>query len=286
MGASEPIFAEIPCEERLRIPKVAMLFLARGGMPMSAVWQAWLQPVAGLIPIQARAHRVPAASCVSHMHAVTCSTSSSSVPDCVLLSLVSADRAAQGLCAQATEKQFCLPGVPNGPPSAVLQCAAPAGSARQAQLLYSFYVHSSRIRFKGFPPGDLFHGTLITNLTHAGARTARSRQASSAWKRNLVQPKATWLPRQHQAPTSRMGTAGWGDTTHAVRELLRAALLEPRNQRFVLLSDADIPLYPATMTYLQLFQVRLVMEVSQRGWPACLQVPTCRLEGLVAGAVW
>ena len=49
--------------------------------------------------------------------------------------------------------------------------------------------------------------------------------------------------------------AGWGDTTHAVRSLLRTALLEPRNQRFMLLSDADIPLYPATLTYLQLFQV-------------------------------
>ena len=69
---------------------------------------------------------------------------------------------------QATEKLFCIPGVANTPPATILQCAPSAGNALQAQMLYSFYVHSSRIRFKDFPPGDLFHGTLVPNLTHAG----------------------------------------------------------------------------------------------------------------------
>ena len=28
------------------------MFLARGGMPLSKVWEAWLQPIAGLMPMQ------------------------------------------------------------------------------------------------------------------------------------------------------------------------------------------------------------------------------------------
>ena len=47
----------------------------------------------------------------------------------------------------------------------------------------------------------------------------------------------------------------WGDTIEAMRALLRAALADPLNQRFLTLSDSDVPLYPATLTYLQLMQV-------------------------------
>ena len=46
-----------------------------------------------------------------------------------------------------------------------------------------------------------------------------------------------------------------GDTTGPVRHLLQAALAEPRNERFVLLSETDIPLYPAKMVWLQLAMV-------------------------------
>ena len=69
---------------------------------------------------------------------------------------------------QATEKRFCIPGVPNAAPHTLLTCARPQGNALQAQLLFTFYVHSSLIRFKHFPAEDLFHGTLVPNLTHAG----------------------------------------------------------------------------------------------------------------------
>ena len=69
---------------------------------------------------------------------------------------------------QATEKRFCIPGLPNSAPHTVLACARPQGNALQGQLLYSFYVHSSLIRFKEFSNSDVFHGTLVPNLTHAG----------------------------------------------------------------------------------------------------------------------
>ena len=48
--------------------------------------------------------------------------------------------------------------------------------------------------------------------------------------------------------------AAWGDHSivEATRAMLRAALKDPRNQRFVLLSEADAPLYSAAATYAQL----------------------------------
>ena len=38
----------------------------------------------------------------------------------------------------------------------------------------------------------------------------------------------------------------------AARNLLGAALREPLNQKFILLSESGLPLYPPTTTYLQL----------------------------------
>ena len=48
--------------------------------------------------------------------------------------------------------------------------------------------------------------------------------------------------------------AAWGDhsVVEATRALLREALRDPLNQRFVLLSEADAPLYSAAATYAQL----------------------------------
>ena len=42
----------IACDTKLNVPKIALMFLARGGMPLSKVWEAWLQPIAGLMPMQ------------------------------------------------------------------------------------------------------------------------------------------------------------------------------------------------------------------------------------------
>lgn len=117
---------------------------------------------------------------------------------------------------QAVEQAFCNQGGPL-PALALGSCdATHAPSVRQRQLLFTFYVHSSLLSFSEFLPGDLFHGTLIRNLSHAQR----------------------------------------GDTTAAVRQLLRAALAEQRNERFVLLSDTDIPLYPAKLVWMQLATVR------------------------------
>jgi len=46
----------------------------------------------------------------------------------------------------------------------------------------------------------------------------------------------------------------WGSPRVSIAErlLLREALKEPRNQRFLLLSDSDVPLYPPTVVWQQL----------------------------------
>ena len=46
----------------------------------------------------------------------------------------------------------------------------------------------------------------------------------------------------------------WGspNTSIAERRMLREALKEPRNQRFLLLSDTGVPLYPPTVVWQQL----------------------------------
>lgn len=96
----------------------------------------------------------------------------------------------------------------------------------QQQLLFSVYVHSSRQDFREFPRKSVFFGTLV----------------------------------------ARMGKAIWGDTTEATRILLKESLKDHLNHAFVLLSDSDIPLYPAKMTYNQLIRVRL---------PPLLKLPVC-----------
>ena len=60
----------------------------------------------------------------------------------------------------------------------------------------------------------------------------------------------------------------WGSPNNSVAErlLLRAALEEPRNQRFVLLSDSGVPLYPPTAMWQHL------MGISKSRIDACKPV--------------
>ena len=59
-------------------------------------------------------------------------------------------------------------------------------------------------------------------------------------------PNSQFWVRLQNVPTK------WGDTIDATRAQMLHALEDPLNQRFVTLSDTDVPLYPARMTYLQL----------------------------------
>ena len=86
-------------------------------------------------------------------------------------------------------------------------------NAIAAQVPYSVYIHAPP-SFTGYPPGSL-------------------------WDNYLIQERIT---------------TRWGDysLTAATRALISAALVDPGNQWFVLVSESDIPLYDPLTFYLQL----------------------------------
>ncbi|CAL8469014.1 g8555 [Coccomyxa elongata] len=87
--------------------------------------------------------------------------------------------------------------------------------ALQQQHLFAIYVHvGSNENFAGFPRDSVFHGRVIPTRL-----------------------KTRW---------------GTHSLTTAIRALLKEALNDAQNQRFVLLSEWDIPLYPPRVVYLQL----------------------------------
>eukprot|EP00887_Chlorella_sp_A99_P002188 scaffold21.g2188.t1 len=92
------------------------------------------------------------------------------------------------------------------------------GGVYSRQHLFTIYVHSQPDYVDTSPPGSIFHDRTV------GCRM----------------------------PTS------WGShsTIDAVRQMTRQALEDPQNQRFVLLSESDAPLYPAPLVWLQLMAER------------------------------
>ncbi|KAL4425157.1 hypothetical protein ABPG77_008262 [Micractinium sp. CCAP 211/92] len=108
-------------------------------------------------------------------------------------------------------------GVPQATAAAVGFASAVWPDLIGRQHLFAVYIHAPP-SFKGYPPGSLFAGRLI--------------------------------PRR--IPT------GWGDISlvEATRNLLWEAFRDPMNERFVLLSESDIPLYDPLTLHQQLLAER------------------------------
>jgi hypothetical protein len=156
------------CGAAAGIPKVALLFLAKGAMPHDAMWAAWLEAAAGLVPAD-------------------CATAAACADPAALPRLLAE-------CGSAA-------GAPAG-----TAAAAPADPlARQG--LFSVYVHVP----KGGSLTSSAPGTPFTDRTLIAGRVATE----------------------------------WGGFTlaSATKALMRAALADPANQRFALLSEACVPLY-------------------------------------------
>ena len=92
---------------------------------------------------------------------------------------------------------------------------APKDDVIARQHLFDVWVHTL-VDFKGFPPGSTFKG--------------------------------------RELPPEFRVKAVWGTHTlvDATRALLAAALTNPRNQKFVLLSESDVPLYSPLVLYAQM----------------------------------
>jgi len=115
--------------------------------------------------------------------------------------------------------------------------ASPALNAASAAPV-QVYVHS-RPDFLGYPPGHLFNG----------ARTCA--QAARRCRRPARSVVANWRCCAGYELVHRTGS-GWLVATAAMYTLLKAAVDNPVNQFFVLLSEACVPLYPPAALYLQI----------------------------------
>ncbi len=102
------------------------------------------------------------------------------------------------------------------------------------------YVHS-RPDFLGYPRGHLFHG----------ARTCAQAACRCRRPARSVAQLANWRCCAGYELVHRTGS-GWLVATAAMYTLLKAAVDNPVNQFFVLLSEACLPLYPPAALYLQI----------------------------------
>ena len=162
-------------------PKVALLFLTKGPMPLSPFWLAWLQGAAYKVPIPIEVNSGSSSDGTAYCDAAAAAT------------------AADTDTYTTTTTTPLLFG---------------SSTIDQQQVLYSIYVHS--------PPS--FQPQPNTTTT-----------ASYWYKKRITMLTET----------------AWGDIslTVATRRLLAAALEDPLNQAFLLVSESDVPLYDPLTLY-------------------------------------
>lgn len=234
------------CSELLNAPKVALMFLTRGEMPHEPAWAAWLQSARGLVPLPVAA--APGfggcgAERVKEIVAACGSGSSNSLSSATAALLkartqgqrLAEDGSITGMAREAEKakeeavvaaKRAAEGGAADksGAKAAASFSSSSSSSSPNAivasQHLFSVYVHAPPT-FKGYPPGSVFERALLP----AGQRVA-----------------ASW---------------GGHDLVDAARSLLRAALADPLNERFVLLSESGAPTMAPSLVYMQLLGSRL-----------------------------
>ncbi len=111
---------------------------------------------------------------------------------------------------------------------------------KQWQALFSVYTHP-KPEFAGFDSNSsMFAGTEVTGCIQVCC---------------LCVTTSLYLLPYGPSPPRKTNWGGFS-LIEALRIMLRQALQDARNVRFVLLSDSSIPLYPATFTWLQLVTER------------------------------
>ncbi len=183
---------------RLNIPAVALLFMAKGPLPLEPIWKSWLQQVQGYMPRRR-------ASCPRGQRA----------------------------CRMRHQLQIAME-----------RCLDAAGTAPSFQLehqpLFTVYAHVPPSA-GAVPRSSLLYG-----------RTTRKRLETVRFEHSMMR---------------------------ATKFMLEEALLDSRNQRFVVLSDSHIPLYPAALVYRQLLAEPLARV------QACEHRPVCAV-GMLRSIVW
>ena len=220
------------------------MFLTRGEMPHEPAWAAWLQSARGLVPLPVAA--APGfGGCgperVKELVAA-CGSGSSNSLSSATAALLKAKTQGQRL-AEASSITGMAQEAEKAKEEAIAAAAAAAAAGKKeaegktdgakpassssksnsivaSQHLFSVYVHAPP-SFKGYSPGSVFEGALLPE----GTRVA-----------------ASW---------------GGHDLVDAARALLRAALADPLNERFVLLSESGAPTMAPSLVYMQLLGSRL-----------------------------
>ena len=108
------------------------------------------------------------------------------------------------------------------------------------QRLFSIHVHPPP-NFHGYQPNSLFWQQSITDRIQAGTYWLNLQQ------RDFVIYLATFFQKT-------LVQVVWGDHSMvvAMRNLLRSAMRDPLNQRFMFLCELTVPLYPPTLVWQQL----------------------------------
>lgn len=60
------------CTAGIHVPKLAMLFLARGGMPLEDIWKPWFSSVGGLVPTNLVKEQFCDSHDVAAVHSLEC----------------------------------------------------------------------------------------------------------------------------------------------------------------------------------------------------------------------
>ena len=262
---------------RIGQPKVALLFLTASDIPHERTWAAWLRASAGLL----RADCVAQAVCPTTHSGGGVSTRTAGAHG------LDADGAA-GSTPAGPPRRRALFGA--GGETTTAHSAASALASREAAVAALEAADAAATReaareFEGVTAAaasaDASAAAAAATAADGGdenatALAAEAAAAASAATAALnISDLSSVLASQHlfsvfvHTPpnvTLKAGSpfagrevpgrvrAAWGDhsVVEATRALLRAALADPLNQRFVLLSEADAPLYSAAATYAQL----------------------------------
>ena len=200
-------------------PKVALLFLSRGQLPHAELWHRWLLDAAGQLP----RHHAAAFGC-SPAHAELLRQACGGAMDPPSISSVAvSDGGDEG--GGAADRDL--------PP------------AYKRQQLFTLYIHSSAsFDPRGaYPPGSVFEN-----------RTLACRITPEWGSHDLVEAQRLLY---RAALEVRCGPRGCRRGEAAPRARAHApprrpcAPQDPLNQRFLLVSEADVPLYPASMLWAQ-----------------------------------
>eukprot|EP00884_Botryococcus_braunii_P021242 jgi/Botrbrau1/7801/Bobra.0159s0229.1 len=259
------------------IPKVALLFLSRGPMPLEAAWRDFMEAAASVQPIHP--DTFIAWGNQDYVHKERKAQSRSQAGQLVSRKLA---EMAQGIPPRGLAGPVPQAGSHRG--NAVTALPGPQnvrdesanGRAATRTLFGQSGISDPRIDMSGVQT----RGLMGTTSMHADIVFSRGHSApcNNSWARRMrhgddvIARQSMFSVYVHTAPGYVMAPSNlfygyqipdrtvvqWGQfsVAEAERRLLRAALRDQANERFVLLSEACVPLYPPHVLYTQLMYER------------------------------